>query len=293
MVSIKKLQEMTAMKILLLGAQGMLGSDLQPILSAKHEVLGKDIQDFDITDRDQVVEEIAALRPDVVINAAAFTDVDGCESHRDTAFAVNGEGAFHVALGCAHVGCKMIHFSTDYVFDGASPTPYPEDFPAHPLNVYGKSKLQGELYVRKVLQDYLIVRTAWLYGRHGKNFVDTILRLAGERDELRVVDDQRGSPTFTRDLGHAVSRLLEENIRGILHVTSSDSCTWFEFARKILELKKILPEKARVVPISSSELSRPARRPAYSVLNCSRLEQTTGLRMRIWEEGLKEYLYGL
>jgi dTDP-4-dehydrorhamnose reductase len=280
------------MKILLLGAQGMLGRDLQPILSAKHEVLGKDIQDFDITQRDQVAEEITACRPDVVINAAAFTDVDRCESDREMAFSVNGMGALHVALACALSGCRLIHFSTDYVFDGASRTPYPEDFPAHPLNVYGESKLQGELYVRKALKDHLIVRTAWLYGRHGKNFVDAILRLAGERDELRVVDDQRGSPTFTRELGQAVSRLVEKNIRGILHVTNYGSCTWFEFARKILELKKIMPEETRVVPIPSSELSRPARRPAYSVLDCSRLEQTTGFRMRTWEEGLKEYLCG-
>jgi dTDP-4-dehydrorhamnose reductase len=278
------------MKILMTGARGMLGRDLLPLLSAKHEVLGKDIQDFDITDRKRVQEEIAACRPDVVIHAAAYTDVDGCETKRDLAFAVNGEGALHVALGCAHVGSRMIHLSTDYVFDGESGIPYPEGSPPHPLNVYGESKLQGELYIPKVLENYLIIRTAWLYGRHGKNFVDTILRLAGQQDELRVVNDQKGSPTFTKDLSQAMGRLVEEETRGVLHVTNSGSCTWFEFAQKVLDLNPSPGRKSRVIPISSTELARPARRPANSVLDCSRFEQITGFRMRSWEEGLKEYL---
>ena len=278
------------MKILMTGARGMLGRDLLPLLSAKHEVLGKDIQDFDITDRKRVQEEIAACRPDVVIHAAAYTDVDGCETKRDLAFAVNGEGALHVALGCAHVGSRMIHLSTDYVFDGESGIPYPEGSPPHPLNVYGESKLQGELYIPKVLENYLIIRTAWLYGRHGKNFIDTILRLAGQQDELRVVNDQKGSPTFTKDLSQAMGRLVEEETRGVLHVTNSGSCTWFEFAQKVLDLNPSPDRKSRVIPISSTELARPARRPANSVLDCSRFEQITGFRMRSWEEGLKEYL---
>ncbi len=268
----------------------MLGRDLLPLLSAKHEVLGRDIQDFDITDRKRVQEEIAACRPDVVIHAAAYTDVDGCETRSDLAFAVNGEGALHVALGCAHVGSRMIHLSTDYVFDGKSEIPYPEGFPPNPLSVYGKSKLQGELYVQKVLEDYLIVRTEWLYGRHGKNFVDTILRLAGQQGELRVVNDQRGSPTFTKDLSQAMGRLVIEETPGILHVTNSGSCTWFEFAQKILNLTPSPGRKARVIPISSAELARPAQRPANSVLDCSRFERITGFHMRNWEEGLKEYL---
>jgi len=277
-------------KILVTGALGMLGKDLLPLLSAKHEVLGKDIQDFDITDRRRVQDEIAACRPDVVIHAAAYTDVDGCETKRDLAFAVNGEGALHVALGCAQAGSRMIHLSTDYVFDGTSQIPYPEGFPAHPLNVYGESKLQGELYIQKVLENYLIIRTAWLYGKQGKNFVDTILRLSGQQDELRVVNDQRGSPTFTKDLSQALGRLVEEETQGVLHVTNSGSCTWFEFAQKILDLTFLSGRKARVIPISSTELGRPAQRPANSVLDCSRFEQITGFRMRNWEEGLREYL---
>ena len=277
------------MKILVTGAHGMLGRDLLPLLSAKHVVLGKDIQDFDITDQKRVREEIAACRPDVVIHAAAYTDVDGCEAKRDLAFAVNGEGALHVALGCAQVGSRMIHLSTDYVFDGTSQIPYPEGFPAHPLNVYGESKLQGELYIQKVLENYLIIRTAWLYGKHGKNFVDTILRLSGQQDELRVVNDQKGSPTFTKDLSQAMGRLVEEETRGVLHVTNAGSCTWFELAKKILDLKSPPGRKVRLIPISSAELARPAKRPANSVLDCSRFEKVAGFRMRTWEEGLKEY----
>ena len=241
------------MKILLTGARGMLGRDLLPLLSAKHEVLGKDVQDFDITDRKRVEEEIAAYRPDVVIHTAAYTDVDGCEGKRDLAFAVNGEGVLNVALGCAHVRSRMIYLSTDYVFDGKSEIPYPEGYPPNPLSVYGKSKLQGEIYIQKALDNYLIIRTAWLYGRHGKNFVDTILRLAGEKDELRVVNDQKGSPTFTKDLSQAIGRLAEGEFRGVLHVTNSGSCTWFEFAKKILDLKSPFGRKVSVIPISSAE----------------------------------------
>jgi dTDP-4-dehydrorhamnose reductase len=278
------------MKILLLGARGMLGTDLLPILAGKHEVVGKDIEHFDLTNSERVQEEIACSRPAVVINAAAYTDVDGCESHRDLAFAVNAEGARNVARACSRSETAMIHFSTDYVFDGRSPIPYEEDAPPHPLNVYGKSKLQGEHYIQEILGNYLIIRTAWLYGAHGKNFVDTILRLAAQKDELRVVNDQRGAPTFTKDLARAVDAVVSRGIQGILHVINSGSCTWFEFARKILEIKKPLNDRLRVVPISSKELARPAPRPANSVLDCTRFGRLTGETMRPWDIALKEYL---
>jgi len=278
------------MKVLILGALGMLGQDLLPILSAKYEVFGRDIDEADITDPDQVRKEIETVGPDVVINAAAYTDVDGCEAKRELAFSVNAEGAHHIALECARLGSRMIHLSTDYVFDGASQIPYPEGAEPNPLNVYGKSKLQGEIYIRETLDNFLIIRTAWLYGAHGKNFVDTILRLAAQQDELRVVDDQRGSPTFTKDLAQAISLVLAKGIQGILHVTNSGSCTWFEFARKILEIKKPLNDQLRLVPISSKELGRPASRPANSVLDCSRFEKFTGSKMRPWEKALEDYL---
>jgi dTDP-4-dehydrorhamnose reductase len=278
------------MKVLLIGALGMLGRDLQPILSDRQEVIGRDIENLDITDPVQTEKEIRLLRPQVVINVAAFTDVDGCESQRERAFSVNADGAGHVARGCRSAGSRLIHLSTDYVFDGTSRIPYSEEAPPSPINVYGESKLQGEKAVQEAEGNYLILRTAWLYGKHGKNFVDTILRLASQQEELRVVDDQRGSPTFTRDLSRAIAQLLDKEVRGILNVTNSGSCTWFEFARKILEMRKPRNDRLRLTPISSEELARPAPRPANSVFDCSRFEKLTGSKMRPWEEALQAYL---
>lgn len=278
------------MKVLLIGALGMLGRDLQPILSDRHEVIGRDMEDLDITDPVQTEKEIRLLRPEMVINAAAFTDVDGCESQRGRAFSVNADGAGHVARGCRSAGSRLIHLSTDYVFDGTFQVPYSEEVRPNPMNVYGESKLQGEKAVQEAEGNHLILRTAWLYGKHGKNFVDTILRLASQQEELRVVDDQRGSPTFTRDLSQAIAQLLDKEVRGILNVTNSGSCTWFEFARKILEMRKPLSDRLRLIPISSGELARPAPRPANSVLDCSRFEKLTGSKMRPWEEALQAYL---
>jgi dTDP-4-dehydrorhamnose reductase len=254
----------------------------------KNQVWARDIDDFDITDQRRVQKEIEILQPQVVINTAAYTDVDGCESGRETAFAVNAEGARNVALACVATGGRMIHLSTDYVFDGSSQTPYREEDLPNPLNIYGSSKLQGERYIQEILKNFLIVRTEWLYGRHGKNFVDTILRNAERQKELRVVDDQRGSPTFTKDLSFALERLIGIEARGTLHVTNSGSCTWFEFARHILQEKGY--NHVQGIPISSNELARLAKRPAYSVMDCQRYERLTGRKMRPWEEAIKEYL---
>ncbi len=281
------------MKILLIGARGMLGGDLQPILSARHEVIGRDVHDLDITDPMQTEKEIRLLRPEVVINVAAFTDVDGCESQRERAFSVNADGAGHVARGCRSAGARLIHLSTDYVFDGTSRVPYTEESPPRPLNVYGESKLRGEQSIQETGGNHLILRTAWLYGRQGKNFVDTILRLASRQEELRVIDDQRGPPTFTRDLSRAMAQLLDKDVRGILHVTNSGSCSWFEFTQKILKTKRIPGREIQVIPISSRELNRPARRPSNSVLDCSRFQKITGAKMRPWDEALRDYLSGV
>ena len=278
------------MKILIIGAGGMLGRDLQPILSLRHEVIGTDCHDLDITQIRPTRDAIDSLRPDVVINLAAITDVDGCESQKERAFAVNAQGALHVARGCAAAGARLIHLSTDYVFDGTSRDPYTEEAQPRPLNVYGKSKLLGERGVQEAGGDSLILRTAWLYGRYGKNFVDTILRLSSEQDEIRVVNDQRGSPTCTRDLSRAIEELLGRGENGIMHVTNSGSCTWFEFAGKILAIKTPGDHPVRLLPISTAELGRPAKRPANSVLDCSKFENITGWKMRSWEESLREYL---
>jgi dTDP-4-dehydrorhamnose reductase len=268
----------------------MLGRDLQPILSLRHEVIGTDLDELDITQPRKPRETIDSLRPDVVINLAAITDVDGCESQREKAFLVNAQGAIEVARGCAATGARLIHLSTDYVFDGTSPLPYTEEALPCPLNVYGESKLLGERGIQETEGNYLILRTAWLYGRHGKNFVDTILRLSSQQEEIRVVNDQRGSPTYTRDLSRAIELLLKREERGVLHVTNSGSCTWFEFAGKILAMKIPGDHSTRLLPISSTELGRPAKRPANSMLDCSKFERIAGWKMRRWEESLKEYI---
>jgi len=278
------------MKVLVFGARGMLGKDLVPALSVKHQVLARDIEDLDITDQHRVQKEIEILRPQVVVNIAAYTNVDWCESNKELACAVNADGARNIAAGCTAINARMIHLSTDYVFDGTSSAPYREEDPPHPLNVYGSSKLLGEHYIREILRDHLIIRTEWLFGRHGKNFVDTILQKAGKEENLRVVDDQRGSPTFTKDLSWALGQLLEKEGQGVLHVANSGSCTWYEFARRILQEKRL--NNLLITPISSQELTRPAKRPANSVLDCQKLEQLLGKKMRSWEEALQEYLAG-
>lgn len=276
------------MKILILGARGMLGQDLVPLLSSRYTVIPRDIQDFDITDAQSVEEEILRIKPQVIINAAAYTDVDGCESNKELAFAVNAAGAGNIAHACLLLQAKLIHLSTDYVFDGASADPYEEDEAPNPLNIYGQSKLEGEMAIRKSGADYLIIRTQWLYGAHGRNFVDTIIRAAQKEKELRVVNDQRGSPTYTKDLSWAIKELLEKNAQGIVHVANSGSCSWYEFARTILQ--QVGLNQPPVIPISSTELARPAKRPANSVLNCEKFVKITGQKMRPWQEALRDYL---
>ncbi|MGC8808764.1 MAG: dTDP-4-dehydrorhamnose reductase [bacterium] len=276
------------MKILVLGARGMLGQDLVPLLSLNYEAIARDIQDFDITNAQRVEEEILRLKPQVVINAAAYTDVDGCESNRELALSVNAKGAGNIAQACALIQAKLIHLSTDYVFDGSSADPYQEDDRPNPLNVYGLSKLQGELAIKESGAAYLIIRTQWLYGAHGRNFVDTIIKAAQKEKELRVVNDQRGSPTYTKDLSSAIKEILEKNAQGIIHVANSGSCTWYEFAKEILQ--QLGMKQIPIKPISSAELARPAKRPANSVLNCQKFEKISGRKMRPWQEALRDYL---
>jgi len=182
---------------------------------------------------------------------------------------------------------RLIHLSTDYVFDGTAETPYKEDARPNPISVYGQSKLQGEIHIREIGGDYLIIRTAWLYGPRGRNFVEAILSQAEQGKEIRVVDDQRGAPTFTRDLSRAIKGLLSIREQGIFHVTNSGSCTWFEFTLRILEESGFKETKVR--PISSKELGRPAKRPPYSILDISRYERSSGDKMRYWQEALKDY----
>ena len=277
--------------ILVIGAKGMLGRDLMSVLLSSlpnDEVIGWDIEEIDIQKEEDTLFKIEKLRPDIIIHIAAYTDVDGCESDGEKAFAVNAEGTKHVALTASRCQAKMVYLSTDYVFDGNKREPYLETDSPHPLSVYGRSKWKGEQYVQELVKNPLIVRTQWLFGRYGKNFVTSILRQAGEKRVLSIVNDQIGSPTYTVDLAKAISALIQFDASGIFHVSNSDLCTWYTFGQAILKLSGM--DKVRVIPISSKELGRLAIRPSYSVFNCQKLKKKTGLTLRPWSEALKEYL---
>ncbi|MEO5656381.1 MAG: dTDP-4-dehydrorhamnose reductase [Nitrospiria bacterium] len=273
------------MRIFLTGASGQLGLALRRTLAA-HDLVAPSETEADISDP-AIVSTIAAARPDLIVHTAAYTDVDGSEADPDRAFAVNARGSLHVAQGAAAVGARLIAISTDYVYDGSKRSPYVETDPTSPLGVYGASKLEGEREMVKVLPGVTILRTAWLYGE-GKNFVRTMLRLAGERDELRVVDDQIGSPTSAADLAGAIVALASRPASGVYHAVNAGSCSWYEFSKVILRLAG---RSTRVVPIPSSELARPAKRPAHSVLDCGKLA-ALGIHLRPWEQALEEYLAG-
>lgn len=278
-------------RLLVIGAKGMLGRDLVEILHSSFpidEVFGWDIDEIDIREENSTVAKIESIRPETVINLAAYTDVDGCELNEEKAFAINAEGMKHVALGAQRYRAKVVYLSTDYVFDGNKSEPYLEDDPPHPLNVYGRSKLKGEQYVQELAKDALIVRTQWLYGRYGKNFVTSILHQAREKRVLSIVNDQMGSPTYTADLAKAISVLIQSDATGIFHVANGDCCTWYTFGQAILKLSGM--EGVEVIPISSKELGRPAPRPSYSVLSTQKLKRKTGMTLRPWSEAVKDYL---
>ena len=275
------------MSILIVGAQGMLGSDLMETINHTRQVLGVDIEECDITDQKETRNTLLRMKPSWVINAAAYTQVDQCETNSEQAFKVNAEGVSNLALACKEINTKLLHVSTDYVFDGKTKNPYREEDPVNPLSVYGNSKCRGEAAVQDLLDDFIIVRTGGLYGKRGVNFVNTIVKMAQERDELRVVNDQWMSPTCTIDLSKAIGTLVQLSSQGIFHIVNSGFCTWYEFACKIVA---ITDSPCRVVPISSDELDRPAPRPAFAVLNCSKYSEVTGMELRPWEEALTEYL---
>jgi dTDP-4-dehydrorhamnose reductase len=275
-------------RIAVLGSEGMLGTDLVHALKASsHEVFPLDVPDIDIIDYDRLRENLLGLKPDVVINSAAYTDVDGCETNREHAFLVNGTGAGNTAAVATEIGATLIQISTDYVFDGGKDGAYLPDDPTDPLSIYGESKLEGESQIKEKSSDFLILRTSWLYGKNGKNFVETILKLAEQRDSLKVIDDQKGSPTFTVHMAGAIVDLLKTDLRGIHHLTNSGSCTWFEFAGEILSLKGI---DRTITPCTTEEFPLPARRPANSVLDCSSTYAALGGPLPHWEESLREYL---
>lgn len=263
------------------------------LAGSERTVSGLDLPDFDMTDRAQVIDLLGELAPDAIINCAAFTNVDGCESDEETASRVNGDAPGYLAEAAKKVGSFLVHVSTDYVFDGLGSRPYTEGDITGPVSAYGRTKLLGERAVLSSGIDRLsIVRTSWLYGPRGKNFVETIVRLAKEREELRIVADQVGSPTYTEDLAAALFNLLESEARGIYHFANEGSCSWYEFAEAIVEQMREEGEKLkvrRIVPIRTEEYPLPAKRPGYSVLSKEKYKETTGAVVPHWRDGLRRY----
>jgi dTDP-4-dehydrorhamnose reductase len=273
------------MRVLIFGATGLLG---RPLLSEwkEDEVRGVGSKDVDIRDVEQVREAVESARPDWIVNAAAYTDVDGCESNRELAFAVNCRGAVNIARAAKSCGSRVLLVSTDYVFDGLSTSPYETGHPRAPRSVYGHSKAQMEEEIEKLYPTACIVRTAWLFGVDGKCFPDTILKLTAARSEISVVDDQRGSPTHAPDLARAIIALCRAGASGIVHATNSGECTWFEFAREIVHDAGL---STVVRPTTSDKFVRPAPRPKYSVLSPRSLH-AYGVAMPHWKDALRDYL---
>jgi dTDP-4-dehydrorhamnose reductase len=270
------------------GARGMLAQALLPALArAGHLVMAPDEAEADVTRPEKLRAAFADARPDWFAHLAAFTRVDDCESQPEHARLVNRDGSRHVAELARASGAGMLALSTDYVFDGRGTRPYREDDPAAPQSVYGRSKWEGEEAVRATLPRYLIVRTAWLYGRGGPNFVDTILRKARAGESLKVVDDQRGSPTSTEDLAEGLVRLLAGGRTGTFHCTNSGDCTWYDLAAHVLARTGLSTPLDRT---DTAGVPRPAPRPAYSVLDPGRFEAATGWRMPGWRDAVDRYL---
>lgn len=289
--------------MLILGARGNLGSELLGVL-ADYEVIAKGHDELDVTDFGRLEGFVRDLRPEVLINCAAWTDVDGCERDPRRAFLVNAIGARNAALSARKVGAKLVYISTDYVFDGTKEEPYVEFDPPRPINTYGMSKLLGEQYVKEQHPEHFILRTAWLYGRRGKSFPRTILSILRQRDELKVVDDQRGTPTWARDLARQIKDLIGTEAYGLYHASSEGSCTWFEFARELLGLWgskeeergdgtvifRIEGRAIRLEPVKTEEFPRPAKRPKNSVLE-NFLLKVQGLNMMPnWRESLRRFV---
>jgi dTDP-4-dehydrorhamnose reductase len=271
---------------LITGAGGMAGSDLREALALRDEpVVALTKSDLDITDSRCVAKCVADARPDVIVNCAAYTKVDQAEADESVANAINGSAVELLAQAANDAGALLVQLSTDFVFDGSKRTPYEINDATHPLSAYGRSKLLGELAATHA-EKHVIVRTSWLFGTHGPNFVEAIRRQVRLGNPLRVVNDQRGRPTYTPHLAEAILRIVANDTRGIVHYADSDECTWFDFACAIA------PD-VKITPVSTEEFPRPAPRPAYSVLSTERYERLTGVTPASWREGLREYLHAL
>jgi dTDP-4-dehydrorhamnose reductase len=277
------------MKIWITGYKGMLGYDLVKILddNAEYELILTDKEDIDITNLDEVLKIVKEEEIELIINASAYTDVDGSQTNKEIAYNVNAIGAKNLAIASKKHDIKLIHISSDYVFNGDKNKPYTENDDVNPINYYGETKLQGEKLIQENMNKYFIIRTQWLYGINNNNFVKTMLKLSKNNNEINVVNDQYGSPTFSKDLAIAIGELIESNKYGLYHVTNSGDCSWFEFAKLIFKIANI---NIIVNPVSTSQYPTPAKRPKYSVLSNKKWVNEGFKPLRSFKESLNEYL---
>lgn len=276
------------MKVLVTGVKGQLGYDVMAELAKRNiEAIGVDIDEMDITDKISVEKVIGEAAPDVVVHCAAYTAVDAAEDNEALCRRVNADGTRNIAEVCKKLDCKMVYISTDYVFDGQGTRPWEPDDERHPLNVYGQTKYEGELAVQENLSKYFIVRIAWVFGKNGKNFVRTMLKLAETHDKLTVVNDQFGSPTYTYDLARLLVDMIQTDKYGIYHATNEGICTWYEFACEIFRQAGV---KIEVTPVPASEYPAKAKRPENSRLDKSKLTENGFERLPSWQDALGRYL---
>ena len=288
------------MKILITGANGQLGNEIRSIIEGGKseigtipkeyegcEIVATDVAELDITNTAEVLNFVKEQRPEVIFNCAAMTNVDGCETAFEVAFKINAIGVRNLGLAAESIGAKFVHVSTDYVFAGDGTRPYVEWDLTNPQSIYGKSKRLGEEYALTFCKKTFVVRTSWLYGYVGKNFVKTMRMLGRTKDEIKVVNDQRGNPTNANDLAHHLLKLGVTEEYGIYHCTGEGECTWYDFATKIMEYSNL---SCKVNPCTSDEFPSPTKRPAFSSLENLALKCTVGNEMRNWEEALKEYI---
>ena len=279
------------MKVLIVGSRGMLGSDLMAVFSRDpggYEAIGVDLPEVDIVQPESCSCIIGDLRPDVVINAAALTCVDDCETQPESAMCVNGDGVGNIAAAAAAFGALFIHYGTDYIFDGSKTGGYTEDDIPEPASIYGKSKLLGEELARRNSPRHILIRVSWLFGANGTNFIRTVVNAARKGNPLRVVNDQHGSPTYTKDVAAQTLKMMEAGCLGTYHVTNNGVCTWYDLAVKSIAWAKI--SNVFVTPVASSEYPRPAHRPTNSILIDTRLGRNGVARLRHWQDAAREYV---
>ena len=279
------------MKILLIGASGQLGVDLVKALS-HHDLISPSHDVLDIVNKEEVLKFLLSQRPQLIINTAAFHQVDKCEIEIQTSFNVNGEAVRNLAMGAREIDATLLHFSTDYVFDGRTTQPYIEDYTPRPINVYGISKLSGEYLIESVWNKFFIVRTSGLYGEagsggKGSNFVETMLKKAHQRESIRVVNDQRLTPTSTKELARKTAELIETSYYGLYHITANGDCSWYEFAREIFTITE---QEVDLLPTTSKDFQAMASRPEYSVLANHHLQKVGMDDLKDWKESLRDYL---